>query len=243
MGASIDHGKDPPLAAAAAASNLGTLDEATFAGLTTESSRIRVPPGSTIHREGDQAPHLDLVLSGLLRVYVTAVDGRTLTIRYCRRGSLLGVASLFAPSLSLPASVKSVTETELLALRPAVVLRAAEGDFAVARALLTELSERVLSFASEIPGSAFASVRQRVARHLLDMAAGESTGPEPEVRASQQEVADAVGSVREVVVRALRDFRQDGMVATGRGGIKLLDPERLSAVAYPAARGTEVPRR
>ena len=46
---------------------------------------------------------------------------------------------------------------------------------------------------------------------------------------SQQELADAVGSVREVVARALRDFRAAGMVATTADSVVILDATRLYA--------------
>ena len=45
--------------------------------------------------------------------------------------------------------------------------------------------------------------------------------------------AGAVGTVREVVVRTLRELRREGLVATGRSGITITSPERLLAEAYP----------
>jgi CRP-like cAMP-binding protein len=114
----------------------------------------------------------------------------------------------------------------------------------VAQAFLRELSARVLGFLAEIPGSAFTSVRQRVARHLLDLAdganddGGQSTLPaawpgarELAVRTTQQELAEAVGSVREVVVRILRDLREAGVVRTERDRIVVVDPGRLAELA------------
>ena len=47
------------------------------------------------------------------------------------------------------------------------------------------------------------------------------------VPVSQQELADAVGTVREVVVRVLRELRRDGVVRTERDHIVILDPARL----------------
>jgi CRP/FNR family cyclic AMP-dependent transcriptional regulator len=225
---------DADVRAALAASNLRSLPVEIIDRLALEASRLRIPAGSIIHREGDRAAHVELVVSGLLRVYVIAPDGRTMTVRYCRAGALLGVVSLYAPSFRLPAAIQSITDAELLSFRPGVVQRAADRDPRVAHALLEELSERVVAFIGEIGGSAFASVRQRVARHLLDLAADGSLV----ITISQQDLADAVGSVREVVVRALRELRQAGIVETGRDGIVLLDPERLVAEAYP---GTMVP--
>ena len=46
---------------------------------------------------------------------------------------------------------------------------------------------------------------------------------------SQQELADAVGSVREVVARVLRDFRVAGIVATTADSVMILDAARLYA--------------
>jgi CRP/FNR family transcriptional regulator len=125
-------------------------------------------------------------------------------------------------------------------LRASTVREAAARDPVVAQALLEELSERVLSFIAEIP-SAFASVRQRVARHLLDLASERQQGSELTAAIGQQELADAVGTVREVVVRALRDLREEGLLQTGRDGIVLIDPDRLAAEAYGDPPGTHGP--
>jgi CRP/FNR family transcriptional regulator, cyclic AMP receptor protein len=192
-----------------------------------------------LHRQGDSSPHVEVVVSGLVRAYVTAADGRTMTVRYCRPGALIGVVSLFASPFSLPATLQAVTDTELLALRASLVRTAADRDARVARALLDELSERVLSFIAEIP-SAFATVRQRVARHLLDLASESQRGSELRVAIGQQELADSVGTAREVVVRALRELRTEGLLRTGRDGIVLLDAERLAAEASAGPAGATV---
>lgn len=236
----------PPLSdengrAAIEASALRSLPSDVLAGLVADSSRIRVPAGSTIHRQGDTSAHVEVVVSGLLRVYVQASDGRTMTVRYCRPGALIGVVSLFASPFSLPATIEALTEADLLVLRAALVRRAAERDVRVARALLDELSERALSFMGEIPGGAFTTVRQRVARHLLDLSFERQTGSELVASIGQQALADAVGTVREVVVRALRELREEGIVRTGRRGIVILDVDRLATEASVGAPGTKVP--
>jgi CRP/FNR family transcriptional regulator len=225
--------------AAIAASHLGSLPAEVIAGLTADASRLRVPAGSMLHREGTTSPHLEIVVTGLVRAYVTAPDGRTMTVRYCRPAALIGVVSLFASPFLLPATIQAVTDADLLVLRASLVRRAAERDVRVARALLDELSERVLSFIAEIP-SAFTNVRQRVARHLLDLASESQRGSELVAATGQQELADAVGTVREVVVRALRELRADGLLRTGRGGIVLIDPERLAVEASGRGTGTQV---
>jgi CRP-like cAMP-binding protein len=83
-------------------------------------------------------------------------------------GALIGAVSLFARRFTMPAATQALVDAELLRLSPAVVRRAVARDTRVAQAFLSELSERVLSFVDEIPGNTFTTVRQRVARHLLE---------------------------------------------------------------------------
>jgi CRP/FNR family transcriptional regulator, cyclic AMP receptor protein len=61
-------------------------------------------------------------------------------------------------------------------------------------------------------------VRQRVARHR---AIPGQPGAELVAVLSQQQLADAVGTVREVVVRTLRELRQSGVIETGRHNMNI----------------------
>ena len=223
---------DADVRAAVLKSHLHELPPEVVDELLTGAVRMKIPAGSITHREGEPAPHLELVISGVVRGFVTAPDGRTMTVRYCRPGALIGAVSLFATRFTMPAAMQALVDAELLRLSPAVVRRAVARDTRVAQAFLSELSERVLSYLDEIPGNTFAAVRQRVARHLLDLAAqrgepGREAMAEIVVPVSQQELADAAGTVREVVVRVLRELRRDGVVRTERDHIVILDPARL----------------
>ena len=220
---------DDDVRAAIARSALRTLSHEAIVELTAGARRIRLPARSTVHHEAGTSPHLDLVLEGLIRVQVSAADGRTMTVRYCRAGALLGAATLYAP-VARPFSLQALSESELLGFRPEVVRRVADHDAGVSGALLTETSERVMAFVAEFSGHAFGNVRQRIARHLLDLASDHHRPGELLAPISQQELADAVGTVREVIVRVLRELREEGSVETRRQGIAILDPERLHAI-------------
>lgn len=192
---------DADLRSAVSMSHLRELPAEVLDRLLVGSARMRISAGSVTHWEGERDPHLELVVSGVVRVFVTAPDGRTMTVRYCRPGALIGVLSLFTTGFAMPATTQALVDAEVLGISATVARVMGTGDLRVARAFLAELSERALSFVYEIPGSAFATVRQRV--------------------------ANAVGTVREVVVRVLRELRQDGLVRTERDRIVLLEPGRL----------------
>jgi len=218
---------DPVVLDAVAHSQLRDLPPDVLSSLTSGASRVRAPAGTAVRDFGEPGPYLMLLVDGFLRVFVRAPDGRTLTVRYLRRGDLSGAVSLFTPGYTLAATVEALVDSDLVSLRGDVVKGLAETNLLVARAVMSELSERVVDFVAEIPGSVFSTVRQRVARHLLDLASEQRRDDRLIARVSQQGLAEAVGSVREVVVRVLRDLRAEGVIRTGHGGIELLLPDRL----------------
>ena len=75
----------------------------------------------------------------------------------------------------------------------------------------------------------FGTVQQRVCRHLLDLASNSPDGLV--VKVEQHELADAIGSVREVVARALRKLREAGLVERHPAGIRIADPSGLHRLA------------
>jgi len=49
------------------------------------------------------------------------------------------------------------------------------------------------------------------------------------VPGTQQELANAVGSVREVVANVLQALKREGLVEIRRGGLVIVEPEKLMA--------------
>lgn len=223
---------DPDVRAAIGASHFRDLPSEVLEELVSTAVRGKIPAGAVAHRALDDEQYIELVVTGVIRIFVTAPDGRTMTIRYCRSGEILGAMSLFSPEFTEPATKQALVDTQLLQMSPPKVRELARNDLRVANALLVELSERARNFVKEIPGTAFATVRQRVARQLLDLASTQPYNGDPNaelaVRMTQQDLADAVGTVREVVVRTLRQLRDVGAVRTERDRIVLVDPAQLT---------------
>jgi CRP/FNR family transcriptional regulator len=71
-----------------------------------------------------------------------------------------------------------------------------------------------------------------VARDIVERASLlQPLRPGIHVIVTQQSLADATGSVREVVSRALHNLEHEGLVATSRGGVTVLDPDALMQLA------------
>lgn len=202
---------------------MATLPPEAAEGLLAGAIRITVPAGALVYQEGEP-PRVLVVLDGLLRAFLLSPDGRQLTVRYLHEGDVTGLALLLGgPG---PTSVQAVTASAVAALRVETVRSLLGSDPGVARACAEELTRQLYELLDHLSEHAFLSVRRRIVRHLLDLAV--SDGRRLVVRASQQELADAVGTVREVVTRSLRTLRMKGLIRTGREDIVLLDPIALS---------------
>ena len=199
------------------------------------ASLVHLPDRHLIYRAGDEE-RSGLIVSGMLRQYLANVHGREVTLRYAGPGIFAGaVIVATGPTQSW---AQAIMDSSVLMLNVPKVRAIALEHASVAWAIAQEIACTHREILRSMADTAFGSVRQRVARHLLDLVIAESTAaaireplPRLMARVSQRELADAVGSVREVVARTLRELHSDGLIDSHRGRIAILDPGRLGAEA------------
>ncbi len=194
--------------------------------LLAEAIRVNVPAGSLMYRD-DESPSLIVVIRGLLRVFLTSPDGRQVTVRYARSGDVAGLALVIGgPG---PMSIQAMVSSLVIALRVDSLRALLATDPGVARACAEELTRQLYWLLGDISEQTFLTLRQRLARQLLRLATG---GPgDLVVHVGQQELADAIGSVREVVTRNLHELREEGLIDVSRDAITIRDPVALADLA------------
>lgn len=210
------------------ASFLATIQPAALKRLLADAIRLDLPPGAVPYRESE-TPRAGLVISGLVRVYMTSEEGRQVTIRYARSGEMLGIPAMIGGPV--PVNVQAVTDCSILVLNVKTLEALAKTHAGIGWAIAKETSCRLFDLLEELAGNTFGSVLERTARHLLDLAAQRQHDRTLIALVTQQEVADAVGSVREVIARTLRQLQAMQLVKTTSKGIVILDPARLHAFA------------
>lgn len=187
---------------------------------------VTVPPRSTVV-EAFGAARVGLIISGQARVKVTSRDGREATVRYIGPGQVVGLPA--AISQGSPLGADAITECEVALFNVTTVRSLAKTDAAVSwqfAQMMCQIAYEIAEFSS---GNLFLPIRQRVSRHLLDLAVKTPDGIF--VQVDQQGIADAIGSVREVVARTLRQLKDEGVTERAPGGLKLLDLAALHSIA------------
>ena len=219
---------DPLLAAAVGQSFLARLP----ADLTTQvldgGYRIDFSAGVRPDPSGDSTP-VALVLDGLIRVFLVSEAGRQVTVRYARPGETLGLVHLFGRETGV--RTQAITPTSIWLFRSRHLRTLAERHAELATAIAEECAARASDAIEELALDTFGSIRQRIARHLLDLAAVQQDAGDLVAAVTQQELADAAGTVREVVARVLKQLHRTGATAASDGGVVILDAARLDAEA------------
>ena len=190
---------------------------------------VEIPHRQVIFGSSDR-PRVGFLLEGLARVYLSARTGRRLTVRYGRAGDILGnIAG--APGVRAPLSAAAVTDCVLVEIEMETLLGLVETDARVGAALVAELTLRLQDSYAALGANTLGSMPERVAWHLLEAAIAAPNNGRLVAGLSQQQLADSVGTSREVVARVLGRLRTEGIVSTTHEQIEVVDPVRLAAIA------------
>jgi CRP/FNR family transcriptional regulator, cyclic AMP receptor protein len=185
--------------------------------------------GQNVYRElrEPRFSFVALIVSGLLRAYTTSPQGRRIVTNYWRPGQVVGLTSVIAHGA--PAGVDVVRQGSMLRLDPLLLERLGRTDAAVSWTIAEELAARLVHGAATRVPNTFGSVKVRVAWHLIELAT--QINGRWRARVTQQELADSVGSVREVVARVLLGMSQDGLIKRDGPLIVIEDRERLTVLS------------
>lgn len=167
------------------------------------------------------------VLDGVVRGYTTSAAGRQLTLRYGRAGDIVGLTAAVGGIEEL--CVEAVTQVAIAVLSARrlreLALREPEFAWELARELAAASSATLRMLAAAQGGTTLS----QVAVHLLEWT--EASNGRAVARVNHQQLAEATGTAREVVTRALATLRDAGIVQTRRGVVVVVDTRALERVA------------
>lgn len=192
------------------------------------AGRVRVwAPNDVLWVAGSKPARLHVVLEGEVKI-VRSSAGRRHVIHRGGPGATLGEVPLFSES-GYPATAIASRRTRCLVVPRAELLAIVTRHPALAALLLEGMARRIRFLVGRLDERTGSDVRGRVADYLLDRAAG-SRSAWFSLGLTQGELAEELGTAREVVVRTLRTLREEGALESGPSGrYRILDPDLLRA--------------
>jgi CRP-like cAMP-binding protein len=213
------------------------VEEVDFMSLLSEANRQRLLDGSSsdVYPAGTVIFHPEstgrafLLDQGLARGYTTVPDGRQATITFFHSKELIGGTSIVSHPPKI--FVHLVARSTMTYLKIDAVRRLAATENEVLAAVATHLASRIRSAYRLVAIRTLGDIRQRLAYDLLDRACRSQLAVgRLEVKATQADLADSIGSAREVVGRTLSELRKEGIVETAPGTVRVVDPLRLAGI-------------
>jgi len=199
-----------------------------LADLIRRARPLSVPAGTQLFDAGQPCPGFPIVDAGCVRVSVRAPDGRSLELYRVQPGEVCVVSTtcLFAHRVAT-AHGEALTDTELRLVSPADFEAVCENDPVLRRYVMGLMAERMADLMALVEAVAFQRLDHRLAALLL--ARG------PQLNVTHQQLADELGTVREIVSRLLGRFERDGLVSLAREHIAVTDQQQLQQVCASAS--------
>lgn len=192
--------------------------------IVREAQWVQLPAERVLFDLGSPCHSFLILTKGTIRVTKPSPEGREILLYRLMPGdSCILTVSCLLGGANYPA--RGVVESDVTGIAlPRTVFNHLLDDSREFREFIFRFfAERIAHLMTLVEDIAFRPLDQRIAAWLL--------AHRSPVAITHQQLADQVGSVREVISRILKEFEGQGMVKLGRGCIEILDRNGLAEIA------------
>lgn len=185
--------------------------------------------GQVIYLEGEPADYVYILEKGWVKATRMTHEGREQGLLFLRPVEIFGDIAVFSGT-SYPGTVTALEDVEASLIPSRVLLLLIKQYPALALAIIHRLSERVLHYIGLVEDLSLRSVETRLASTLLrnaELRNEQMIVPRQEWT-TFDEMAVRLGTVRDVLSRAMKTLEAEGYLKVEKQTILILDPKGLS---------------
>jgi CRP/FNR family transcriptional regulator, cyclic AMP receptor protein len=190
--------------------------------------------GDTVFNQGDYGDAMYVIQDGSVRISQVSEDGHELILIVLRTGDFFGEMSLLDGEPRSAAAI-AAEDAALLSLRRSDFMRFLGQNPTAAVEMLRVLSLRLRRMDGVLEEAVFHSATVRIARRLIELLSiyGQEVedGQLLDVRLTQSELAEMVGTSRVTVNKELADMESAGIIKRVRRQIVITELNRLEELA------------
>ncbi len=217
---------------------LAGLSQDELRTLASRTVRKLFKGGELLFAEGEPCHGLHIVASGKVRIFKASANGREQVLAVNEPGETVAELPVFDGG-PYPASAVAIEDTQIAFI--------SQRDFhgyclehpQVALKVLSVAGARLRRLVGIIEELSFTTIRQRLVSTLLKLAQEQGVkaagGIEFQLPASHQELANQLGTVRELISRNLMRLQAEGLLEVDARRIVVKDMKGLSALLEPAS--------
>ncbi len=203
------------------------LSNATLNSIASVLEEHKVAADTLLFLEGEVCEKIYFILEGEVWIFRSALDGREQVLKRIIPGQMFNAVAPIKPGETNPASARTRTISTLLSINAGTYRRLLKTHSDFTYAILEDFSSRLIHFTHLVENLSLHSVRGRLARFLLDQAGFEQSSR----HWTQDEIADQLGTVRDVTGRTLRAFVDEGLIKKQRNKIIILKRKDLEDIS------------
>lgn len=197
--------------------------------LQSNTTELFFKKGEIVTRTAEACLGALFVEQGQLRVFITSENGKEITIcRFFDYDTCLLTASCIIKDIQFDITMQAEKDTTVFVIAPYTYKMLMEESLAVANLTNRIISSHMTELMWTMEQVMFKSFDCRLAAFLMQQADIEQTAT---LHFTHEEIANHLGTAREVVTRMLKHFHSEGYVELARGQIIITDAARLQALA------------
>lgn len=180
-----------------------------------------------LYAEGDTPLYLFLVKTGNVKCFKAHPDGKELITDLHGADDFFGFEAILE-NAPYSDSAMAMHDTEVVMIPRHDFLLLIQGHADVAAGFIRLLCKKVAEREKQLVTLAYNSVRQRTAEALIKSDAVKDASSS--IAMSREDLAKIVGTAAESVIRVLADFKDEGIIESDGGKIRILSPHKLEKI-------------
>ncbi len=193
--------------------------------LLDNTSEMRHAKGANIHSADNDCIGVILVKSGELRTYILSENGKEITLYRLNAGDVCMLsASCLIKNITFDVHIDAESDTDILLINSYTFSQLQSQNVYVENFALHVVVDKFSDVMWAMQQILFLSFDQRLAAFLIDEALKTNSY---DIKLTHEQIAKYMGSAREVVSRMMKHFEGEGLIALYRGGVKIVDKNRL----------------
>ena len=194
----------------------------------------RVARGTSIFAKGDPGTGLMGVLAGAVKVSVASADGKDIVLNVFREGDIFGeIALLDGRPRTADATAMSDCELIVIERRDFVPFLSSQPD--VMLKFIEILCSRLRRTSEQVQDITFLHLPTRLAKTLQLTGGVQGSAAPSKAIITQREISQMIGMSRESTNKQLRAWAKRGWIRLERGGVGVIAPDKLTAIAAEGA--------
>lgn len=202
--------------------------------LSKDRELQQLKKGEIIFNEGRTAHSMYLIDSGAVKTFKATETGKDFVTGMYKSGDFIGQLSLLSHKEVYIETAITLENTAVFGIPKDFFIKLLHSNKIIANKFIELISNDLVEIQSKLVNMAYATVRQRAAKALLELHSKGliNDNPNSGIGIPRDDFAGIIGTATETAIRTLTEFKEEGFieVTTGRK-LKILNKKGLEQIA------------